>query len=139
MYHVVTFVVVFNIADIWREEICAAFFPVLPDLFDFHFFSVDSVTNTAGEVVFCCNIVFFDFASVMTVVKQHDIAIRQYYTSVLFILPVKVIQIANRFEEIFLHIFRPACWVADNPVQFCFAVFIQFIVQVDNRVLMTTG
>lgn len=36
MYHVVAFVVVFNVADVWREEFCTAFFPVLPDLFDGH-------------------------------------------------------------------------------------------------------
>ena len=124
MHHVVSFVIIFYVADIWREEICTTFFTILPNLFDFHFFGVDSVTNAAREVFMVWNPVCWIFGTEMTVVKQHDIAIWQNYTSVLFILPVKFAQIANRFEEIFLHIFRPHFWVAQNPVQFAFTVFI---------------
>ena len=89
VYHVMTFVVVFYVTDIWREEFSATFFPVLPNLFDFHFFCVDSVANATGEVLAVWNPFFWIFRAEVTVIKQHDIAIWQNYASVLFILPVK--------------------------------------------------
>ena len=111
MYHVMSFIIIFYITDIWGEEFSAPFFPVLPNLLNLHFFSVDSIPYAAGKVFMVWNPFFWIFGTEMSVVKQHNISVRQYHTSMLFILPVKFVQIPYWFEEIFLHVFRPHFWV----------------------------
>ena len=56
----------------------------------------------------------------------------------LLILPIKL-SVAYRLKEIFLHIFRPAGRIADDPVQFALAVFVMLVINVDNCILMTSG
>ena len=49
------------------------------------------------------------------VVKAHNIAVRCDDAGMLLILPSEVI--ADWFEEILLHLFRPAFRITDDPVQ----------------------
>ena len=68
----------------------------------------------------------------MAVVKGHNITSRGYETGVLFILPVEVP--ADRFEEILLHILRPAGRITDDPVQ-----LPGLKITVDDDILMASG
>ena len=67
----------------------------------------------------------------MTVVKEHDVTSRRYYTGMLLILPGEMLYIANRAEEIFLIFLRPAGGVANDPVQ-----LTRVKVNVDHHILM---
>ena len=67
------------------------------------------------------------------VVKAHHIAAGSNHTSMLFILPLKIV--AYGLEEIFIHhILGPSRWIPDNPVQ-----FPGFKINVDHRIHMAAG
>ena len=116
MNHVVSFVVVLYVTDVWGEEFCSSVLAVLPYLLDGHVIGVDFVTNASGIVILSCQIFLRVLGTVVMVVEAHNIAVRCDDAGMLLVLPSEVI--ADWFEEVLLHLFRPSFRIADDPVQF---------------------
>ena len=127
-----SFVVVFYVTDVWREEVSTTTTAILPYLFDFHLVCVDTISYTTRVGIFCWAFEFFEFCIIVMVVETHYITVRCDYTSVLFILPFEII--SYRFEEVFLFFFGPVVRVTDDPVKGAC-----FVVKVDHSINVTSG
>ena len=92
-----SFVVVFYVTDVWREEVSTTATAILPYLFDFHLFCVDSISYTTRVRIFCRKLLFFELSIVVVVIEAHYITVWCDNVSMLFILPFKVI--SNWFED----------------------------------------
>ena len=132
MNEIMASLIVLTVAYVAGEEFGASLFSVLPYLLDRHVVRVDVIDHTAGEVILRVHVVFLLLGAPVAVVEAHDIAVWKHHAGVLLILPVEVP--ADRFEEILLHILRPAGRITDDPVQ-----LPGLKITVDDDILMASG
>ena len=77
MNHVMAFIIIFHVADIWGEELRPPVLSVLPDLLNRHILCIDSVAHASGIIIFSGAVVLPDLGTPVMVVKTHHIAVRR--------------------------------------------------------------
>ena len=132
MNEIVASLIVFAVAYVTGEEFGASLLAVLPYLFDGHVVCINMVNDTAGEIIFCFQIMFLLLGAPVAIVKAHDIAVWKYHAGMLLILPVEFVP--DWLKEVFLHILRPSRRISDDPVQPA-----SLKIPVDDDILMASG